>query len=80
MIYAIAENERRTVVFLLSAGNVEDCTEAVRLLKERSCLKDCNIFADKAYEIKEIPRVETRYDKCDDSFFDFMLITATCIS
>lgn len=39
---------------MLSAGNVEDCTEAVPLLKELSCLKDCNILADKAYGTKEI--------------------------
>ena len=102
---------------MLSAGNVEDCTEAVPLLKELSCLKDCNILADKAYgtkeireylheqsakytippkvnvkhpwpfdkevykhrnvverffnRLKEFRRVETRYDKRDDSFFCF---------
>ena len=40
--------------FLLSAGNVDDCTEAVPLLKLLSDLKDCDILADKAYGTKEI--------------------------
>ena len=111
---------------MLSAGNIEDCTEAVPLLKKLSCLKDCNILADKAYgtkeireylheqsakytippkvnvkhpwpfdkevykhrnvverffnRLKEFRRVETRYDKRDDSFLAFMLIAALCIS
>ena len=30
--------------------------------------------------LKEFRRVETRYDKRDDSFFAFMLIAAVCIS
>ena len=42
------------VAFLLSAGNVDDCTEAVPLLKLLSDLKDCDILADKAYGTKEI--------------------------
>ena len=42
------------MVFLLSAGNVDDCTEAVPLLKLLPGLKDCDILADKAYGTKEI--------------------------
>ena len=42
------------VAFLLSAGNVDDCTEAVSLLKLLPDLKDCDILADKAYGTKEI--------------------------
>ena len=53
-IHAIVGNDLRAAAFLLSAGNVEDCTEAVPLLKELSCLKDCNILADKAYGTKGI--------------------------
>ena len=41
-------------LFLLSAGNVDDCTEAVPLLKLLPDLKDCDILADKAYGTKEI--------------------------
>ena len=37
------------MAFLLSAGNVDDCTEAVPLLKLLPNLKDCDILADKAY-------------------------------
>ena len=111
---------------MLYAGNAEDCTEAVPLLKKLSCLKDCHILADKSYgakdirdylheqsaeytippkasvkhpwpfdrevckhrnvaerffnRFKEFRRVETRYDKRDDSFLAFVLIAATCIS
>ena len=39
---------------MLSAGNVDDCTEAVPLLKEIPRLKNCNILGDKAYGTKEI--------------------------
>ena len=42
------------MAFLLSAGNVDNCTEAVPLLKLLSDLKDCDILADKAYGTKEI--------------------------
>ena len=42
------------MAFLLSAGNVDDCTEAVPLLKLLPDLKDCDILADKAYGTKEI--------------------------
>ena len=42
------------MAFLLSAGNVDDCTEAVPLLKLLPDLKDCGILADKAYGTKEI--------------------------
>lgn len=42
------------MAFLLSAGNVDDCTEAVSLLKLLPALKDCDILADKAYGTKEI--------------------------
>ena len=42
------------MAFLLSAGNVDDCTEAVPLLKLLPSLKDCDILADKAYGTKEI--------------------------
>ena len=41
-------------LFLLSAENVDDCTEAVPLLKLLPGLKDCDILADKAYGAKEI--------------------------
>ena len=40
--------------FLMSAGNADDCTEAVSLLKLLPDLKDCDILADKAYGTKEI--------------------------
>ena len=125
-IHAIVGKDLRAATFLLSAGNVEDCTEAVPLLKKLPCLKKCNILADKAYSTKEIRvylheqsatytippkvsvkhswpfdkevykhrnvierffnrlkkfrRVETRYDKHDDSFFAFVLIAATYIA
>lgn len=42
------------MTFLLSAGNVDDCTEAVPLLQQIPDLKDCNILGDKAYGTKEI--------------------------
>ena len=42
------------MAFLLSAGNVDDYTEAVPLLKLPPSLKDCDILADKAYGAKEI--------------------------
>ena len=42
------------MAFLLSAGNVDDCTEAVPLLKLLPALKDCDILAGKAYGTKEI--------------------------
>lgn len=119
-IHAIVGKDLRAATFLLSAGNVEDCTEAVPLLKK------CNILADKAYgtkeirdylheqsatytippkvrvkhswpfdkevykhrnvierffnRLKEFRRVETHYDKRDDSFFAFLLIAATYIA
>ena len=119
-IHAIVGKDLRAATFLLSAGNVEDCTEAVPLLNK------CNILADKAYgtkeirdylheqsatytippkvrvkhswpfdkevykhrnvierffnRLKEFRRVETRYDKRDDSFFAFVLIAATYIA
>ena len=53
-LHAIVEKNLRPVVFLLSAGNVDDCTEAVPLLKLPPSLKDCDILADKAYGAKEI--------------------------
>ena len=34
----------------------------------------------KKNKTKEFRRVETRYDKRDDSFFAFVLIATTCIS
>ena len=42
------------MALLLSAGNVDDCTEAVPLLKLLPDLKGCDILADKAYGTKEI--------------------------
>ena len=39
---------------MLSAGNVDDCTEAVPLLKLLPGLMDCDILADKAYGTKGI--------------------------
>ena len=53
-IHAIVGKDLRPVAFLLSAGNVDDCTEAVPLLKLLPDLKDCDILADKAYGTKEI--------------------------
>ena len=53
-IHAIVGKDLRPVTFLLSAGNVDDCTEAVPLLKLLSDLKNCNILANKAYGTKEI--------------------------
>ena len=53
-IHAIVGKDLRPVAFLLSAGNVGDCTEAVSLLKLLPDLKDCDILADKAYGAKEI--------------------------
>ena len=53
-IHAIVGTDLRPVAFLLSAGNVDDCTEAVPLLKLLPDLKDCDILADKAYGAKEI--------------------------
>ena len=53
-IHAIVGTDLRPVAFLLSAGNVDDCTEAVPLLKLLPALKDCDILADKAYGTKEI--------------------------
>ena len=53
-IHAIVGKDLRPVAFLLSAGNVDDCTEAVPLLKLLPALKDCDILADKAYGTKEI--------------------------
>ena len=52
--HAIVGKDLRPVAFLLSAGNVDDCTEAVPLLKLLSDLKDCDILADKAFSTKEI--------------------------
>ena len=46
-IHAIVGKDLRPVAFLLSAGNVDDCTEAVPLLKLLPSLKDCDILADK---------------------------------
>ena len=46
-IHAIVGKDLRPVAFLLSAGNVDDCTEAVPLLKLLPDLKDCDILADK---------------------------------
>ena len=53
-IHAIVGTDLRPVAFLLSAGNVDDCTEAVPLLKLLPDLKDCDILADKAYGTKEV--------------------------
>ena len=53
-IHAIVGKDLRPVAFLLSAGNVDDCTEAVPLLKLLPGLKNCDILADKAYGTKEI--------------------------
>ena len=53
-IHAIVGKDLQPVAFLLSAGNVDDCTEAVPLLKLLPDLKDCDILADKAYGTKEI--------------------------
>ena len=50
----------RPVAFLLSAGNVDDCTEAVPLLKLLPALKDCDILADKAYGTKEDSNLSAR--------------------
>ena len=41
-IHAIVGKDLRPVAFLLSAGNVDDCTEAVPLLKLLPNLKDCD--------------------------------------
>ena len=125
-VHAIVGKDLRPVNFLLSAGNIDDCTEAVPLLKQLPDLKDCNILGDKAYgtkeireylhgqsarytippkvntkqpwpfdketykrrnvverffnRLKEFRRVETRYDKRDDSFMAFVMIAATCVS
>ena len=46
-IHSIVGTDLRPVAFLLSAGNVDDCTEAVPLLKLLPSLKDCDILADK---------------------------------
>ena len=51
-IHAIVGKDLRPVAFLLSAGNVDDCTEAVPLLNLLPDLKNCNILADKAYAQK----------------------------
>ena len=53
-VHAIVGKDLRPVTFLLSAGNIDDCTEAVPLLKQLPDLKDCNILGDKAYGTKEI--------------------------
>ena len=53
-IHALVGKDLRPVTFLLSAGNVEDCIEAVPLLKKIPSLKDCNVLGDKAYGTKEI--------------------------
>ena len=53
-IHAIVGKDLRPVAFLLSAGNVDDCTEAVPLLKLLPGLMDCDILADKAYGTKGI--------------------------
>lgn len=42
------------MTFLLSAGNVDDCKQAIPLLKQLPDLKGCNILGDKAYGAKEI--------------------------
>jgi len=42
IIHAIVGKDLRPVAFLLSAGNVDDCTEAVPLLKLLPDLKDCD--------------------------------------
>ena len=44
----------RPVTFSLSAGNVDDCSEAVSLLKQLPILKSCTILGDKAYGTREI--------------------------
>ena len=59
-IHAIAGKDMRPVAFLLSAGNVDDCTEAVPLLKLLPALKDCDILADKAYGTKEDSNLSAR--------------------
>ena len=41
-IHAIVGKDLRPVAFLLSAGNVDDCTEAVPLLKLLPALKACD--------------------------------------
>lgn len=125
-IHALVGKDLRPVTFLLSAGNVNDCTEAVPLLKQCPNLKNCNILGDRAYgtkkireylhsqsatytippkvntkkpwlfdketykrrnvverffnRLKEFRRVETRYDKRDDSFLAFVMVAATCVS
>ena len=53
-IHAIVGKDLRPVAFLLFAGNVDDCTEAVPLLKLLPDPKDCDILADKAYGTKGI--------------------------
>ena len=53
-IHAIVGKGLRSVAFLLSAGNVDDCTEVVPLLNLLPDLKGCDILADKAYGAKEI--------------------------
>ena len=40
--------------FLLSAGNIDDCTQAIPLLKLLPDLKNCNVLGDKAYGTKDI--------------------------
>ena len=90
-IHAIVGKDLRPVAFLLSAGNVDNCTEAVPLLKLLSDLKDCDILADKAYGTKEIrtylhdqsarytipPKVNTKQD--DGDVFDNLRITEDSI-
>ena len=53
-IHAIVGKRPAACDFFLSAGNVDDCTEAVPLLKLLPALKDCDILAGKAYGTKEI--------------------------
>lgn len=53
-IHALVGKDLRPVAFSLSAGNVDDCSEAVSLLKQLPSLKGCIILGDKAYGTREI--------------------------
>lgn len=125
-IHTLVGNDLRAATFLLSAGNLEDCTEAIPLLKQLPDLKNCNFLGDKAYgtneirtyltehaakytippkantkqpwifdketykhrnvverffnRIKEFRRVETRYEKRDDSFLAIVMLAAACVA
>ena len=61
-IHAIVGKDLRPVAFLLSAGNVDNCTEAVPLLKLLPDLKACD---------KDLIRVKFQ-KKCDEELLPKM--------